>query len=609
MKNKKNILFIVLLLVLTVGSIFSQELTATVNKSVVEQYERFQLDFSFKANKQNGIEGFQAPELKNFRILTGPNQSTQMQIVNGAVSSSVTYSYILVCDQIGDYTIPPASVQFDGNVFKSKPVKVKVVKGDPSKKKKTNTGQLSTAELNKNVFILAQPDKRRVKKGEQVTVSYKLYTKMNISAPQITKLPTYKGFWAEELNVGNRLNLQLEMYKGERYRTALIKKIALFPTKSGDLTITPFELTIPVHVRRQKKRSGNDIFDDFFNDSFFGRSQTLEHVAKSNKIKVKVDPLPENGKPDSFIGAVGEFDLDAVLDKNKVKTNEAVSLRLTISGKGNIKLLDVPEVKLPAGFEKYDPKTSEKVNTGNVITGRKTVEYLIVPRIPGKKVIPPVEFSYFNTRTKKYVTLKSPEFIVDVEKGSGDFEPSISGFSKEDVKLLNEDIRFIKTSNFNLVKIKTDKLIPGWFWYMIFIPPLFLFGIVIVKRRQDKLSGDTELLKFKKAEKAARSRLKKARTALEKGNVSEFYTEVSLALSGYLEDKLSVSKSEFTVEKVIEILLARGVENSLCAKLKELMDKCEYARFAPGGDEANRELLEETVKLIVKIDSAVKGKK
>ncbi|MFA8343233.1 MAG: BatD family protein [Rhodothermaceae bacterium] len=608
MKNRKFILLVISLLIFSTGKIFSQQLNATVNKSIVEQYERFQIDFSFKANKQNGIEGFQAPELKNFRILTGPNQSTSMQIVNGAVSSNIIYSYIVVCDKIGNYTIGQASVKFDGTLYTSKPIKIKVVKGDPNKKKKSSSGQVSTAELNKNVFILAVPDKRRVSKGEQVTVSYKLYTKMNISTPQITKLPTYKGFWAEDLNVGNRLNFQLEMYKGERFRTALLKKIALFPTKSGELTVTPFELTVPVHVRRQKRKR-NDIFDDFFNDSFFGRSQTVEHVARSRTLKIKVDPLPEKGKPASFFGAVGEFNMDAVIDKNKVKTNEAVSLRLTISGKGNIKLLNVPEVKLPAGFEKYDPKTSEKINQGNTITGRKTAEYLIVPRIPGKKVVPPVEFSYYNTKTKKYVTLKSPEFIVEVEKGSGDYQPVGSGFSKEDVKLLNDDIRFIATSDFNLIKTKKNKLLPEWFWLMILVPPFILLGVVMVKRQKDKLSGNVELMKFKKAEKAARSRLKKARTALDSGNVTEFYTEVSLALSGYLEDKLAISKSEFTVEKVIEILLAKNVEKELCDKLKAIADKCEYARFAPGGDEANRELLEETVELIIKIDSAVKGKK
>jgi len=608
MKNKKFILIIISILILSTGKLFSQKLTATVNKSIIEQYERFQLDFSFKSNTQSGVEGFQPPSLTKFKILTGPNQSTSMQIINGAVTTSITYSYILVCDQIGDYSIGAASIKLAGTTYTSKPVKIKVIKGDPNKKKKTNSNKVSTAELNKNVFIRAIPDKRKVKKGEQVTVKYKFYTKLNISTPHISKLPTYKGFWAEELNVGNRLNFQMEMYKGQRYRVALLKKIALFPTKAGELVVTPFELTVPVHVRRQKRKS-NDIFDDFFNDSFFGRSQTIEHIARSGKVKIKVEPLPENGKPDSFFGAVGKFDMNAVIDKNKVKTNEAVSLRLTISGKGNIKLLNVPEVKLPAGFEKYDPKTSEKVNEGDIITGRKTVEYLIVPRIPGKKIIPPVEFSYFNTKTKKYVTLKSPEFIVDVEKGNSDYQPAGSGFSKEDVKLLNDDIRFLVTSDFNLVKTRKNKLLPEWFWFAILIPTFFLLTFVFVKRQKEKLTGNVELMKFKKAEKAARSRLKKARNALSNGNVTEFYGEVSLALTGYLEDKLVINKSEYTIEKVIEILTSKNVDRELCDKLKTITDKCEYARFAPGGEEANRELLEETVELIIKIDSAVKGKK
>ena len=292
------------------------------------------------------------------------------------------------------------------------------------------------------------------------------------------------------------------MYKNQRFRAAVIKKVALFPTKSGKLEVTPFELTIPVIVKR--KSSNRDIFDDFFNDSFFGRRETVEHIAKSNKVSIDVKDLPAANVPASFNGAVGNYKFSAGIDRNDVETNEAITLKLSINGRGNIKLLDLPEVQLPTGFEKYDPKTKENIIRKSTVSGNKTAEYLIVPRIAGEKVIPAIEFSYFNPSSKKYVTTRSPDFNINVKKGTSTVETAVSGYSKEDVKLLTEDIRFIKTSDFNFSERKDARIIQSWFWYSLVLPLIIFFGFIGIRKRQDKLSGNIRLRKYQKAEKISK---------------------------------------------------------------------------------------------------------
>ena len=464
---------IAILILFTSTGTLAQKFSATVDKTTVGQYDQFQVYFSFDGSDVNGLSNFRPPTFSGFRILSGPNQSSSMQIINGKVAGSITYSYILQPTNIGEYSIGSASVVYSGKTYNTDQLKIKVEKGTPQQQKESNGGY-TQQELAKNVFILAEANKSRVFLGDQITVTYKLYTKLNIASPQITKLPSYEGFWAEELGPLQNINFEIGMYKGERYRVAVIKQVALFPSKTGTLSVTPFELNIPVIVK--KKKTGNDIFDQFFNDSFFGRTETVNYQARSNTIKVEAESLPINA-PASFAGAVGNFTLKADLDKSNVVTNESITLRLTISGSGNIKLLKVPEPKLPAGLDKYEPKTIDNVNRGSVISGQKIVDYLIVPRSTGEKEISPVEFTYFNPSTRKYVTLKTQPFKISVRQGIGGNEAVSQSFSKEDVKLLSEDIRYIKTSDFKLEPRHDISLIKPWFWILIAF--LFLLSIQV----------------------------------------------------------------------------------------------------------------------------------
>lgn len=602
-----NILFILLF----TASMFAQSFNATVDKTTVGQNERFQVYFKMDGVNVNQVQNFRGPAFRNFIILGGPNQSSSLQIINGQMSGSISYSYIIQPKAVGTFTIGTAQLEYDGKQYQTIPIKIKVVKGTASSNtnRRSNSNTTTNNDIAKNVFIRAFADKRSAYKGEQITVTYKLYTRLNISSPQISKLPSYQGFWAEELATSNTINLRAEMYNGKRYSSAVIKKVALFPTKSGKLKITPFELTIPVHIRK-RRRTGNGFFDDFFNDSFFAQAETVNYKAKSNSVTINVRPLPEVGKPKSFSGAVGDFNISASIDKNKVKTNESVTLDVSVSGTGNIKLVDIPEIKLPSGFEKYEPKTSENISRQRVIRGTKKIEYLFVPRIPGKKTIPAIEFSYFNPEKGKYITKRTQPFKIDVAQGKSTETASAIGYSKEDIKLLSEDIRFIKTSNFGLERKSKLTTIPSWFWEAIFLPLFILIIAVGFKKRQDKLSGNVVLMRSRKAEKAAKLKLKSAKKALDAKNITEFYEELSNALFGYLEDKLILQKSEFSHERVLEELSNRNISAELVDKVKAVADKCEFARFAPKGEEEQtaHNLYDETVKLIVNLENSI-GKK
>lgn len=597
----------ILFLFIIVSVSYAQKFETTADRTTVGQNERFKVFFTFEGNSSN-VSGFKPPSFEGLRVLSGPNQSTSMQIINGQVSSSISFSYILTPTKLGEFTIGKASVNFNGNTYETNPLTIKVVQGSTSTQAQPDDDNISQEELGKNVFIVATADNKNVYQGEQVSVTYKLYSRLTIASIQISKLPTYNGFWQEEIPTSNKIDWEIEMYKGERYRTAVIKKAALFPTKTGELTVTPFALDLPIVVK--KKRKSNDFFDDFFNDSFFGRTETVDFTARSNSIKVTSKPLPQNNVPASFNGAVGDFKLTSEIDKKSLKANESLAIKYTVSGTGNIQLLDLPKLELPAGFEVYEPKSNLDINRNGKISGTKTFEYLVVPRVQGKKNIPSLEFTYFSPKKNRYITTKTPEYEIDVAKGDGTVT-SGSGFSKEDVKLLNEDIRYIKTSNFDLRSKKNNRLIPIWFWIGLIIPALALGLVLGIQKRNEKLSSNTQLLKYRKAEKLAKKRLKTAQSLISGDKSLEFYSEISQAMSGYLEDKLNIQKSDFTLDKAVNKLNEQNITEDLQVKVKELYEKCEFARFAPASQNisAEQSMYDETLNTIVKIESQLNSKK
>ncbi len=571
---------IIFFILITAGLVAAQTFQASVSNTKVGLNERLEVSFTFSGEDINSLKNFNAPDFNGFHVLSGPNQSTSMQIINGAVSASKTLSYILQPKNEGTFTISSASIDFKGNVLKTNSIKIEVVKGNVTPNRSGNESTISNEEIAENLFIRASADKNRVYQGEQVTVVYKLYTRLNIAAQMsVSKLPQYSGFWAEELETTSNISFTTEVVEGKQYRVGVLKRVALFPSQSGELSVTPFELTVPVQI--QKKRKSNNIFDDFFGDPF-GRGETIQVQAKSNTLKVNVKPLPEIDKPVSFNGAVGNFSLDVKLDKNETKSNEPVSLKVNIAGTGNIKLLGIGELKLPPGIEMYDPQTNEDIKRSGKVNGKKTLEYLLVPRAVGEKEIPPVEFSFFDPAKEKYVTLLSEPLTINVKDGEGG--ETFSTASKENIKMLGQDIRFIKTNSTSLSKNSRILFYQTGFWIAVVIPLLIAGGAISWKIRNDKLSGNLTKLRFVQAEKTAKLRLKKAKVLLDKGDDQNFYTEISLALFGYLEDKLEIPKSEFTLERAAEELEKRSLNSDVIEKMKSSIQKCEYARFAPKGN-------------------------
>ena len=451
-------------------SLFGQSFHANVNSTTVALNDKFEVSFTFEGQEANAIKNFLPPDLnKDFLILSGPNQSTSMQIINGAVSGSISYSYYIQSRNLGEYTIGSAKIVYKDQEYRSEPIKIKVVAGVPKTKQneQQTSANVSEKEISENLFIRAIVDKQRVFKGEQVTVNYKLYTRLDIAAQMsVSKLPSYQGFWAEELETSPNISFTTETIDGKQFKVGLIKKAALFPSQTGELSLTPFELKVPILIK--KKRGTGNIFDDFFDDPFFGRRETYEYTAKSNTVKITSIELPHTNIPLSFNGAVGEFSINAKIDKTQVKANEPIALKLEISGTGNMQLINIPEIKLPPGFEKYEPKVTEQINRSNKISGKKTIDYLLVPRIIGKTEISPIEFSYFIPSQKSYVTLKTDSFTIEVSKGDGTSD--FSGLSKEDIKVLGDDIRYIKTELGSVQKKRN----PSYFHMDFGLPLAFL---------------------------------------------------------------------------------------------------------------------------------------
>ncbi len=598
-----------LLTILSSLNVFGQSFNTTVNTTIVALNDKFQVSFTFEGQEVNSIKNFSPPDLnKDFLVLSGPNQSTSMQIVNGAVSASISYSYYLQPRNLGKYSIGAAKLQYRDQEFKSEPIKIEVVAGAPKPKQSEQTNDnVSEKEIAENLFIRTIVDKQRVYKGEQVTVTYKLYTRLDIAAQMsVSKLPSYQGFWVEELETSPNISFATEVINGKQFRVGVIKKAALFPSQTGELALTPFELKVPILVK--KKRGTGNIFDDFFDDPFFGRRETFDYTAKSNIVKVTSLELPMANIPPGFNGAVGEFNLNAKIDKPQVKANEPIALKLEISGTGNLQLINIPEVKLPTGFEKYEPKVSDQINRSNKISGKKTIDYLLIPRIAGKMEIAPITFSYFNPNSKSYVALNTNSFKIDVLKGDGSSD--FSNASQENIKVLGDDIRYIKTDIGSIEKMEKPILFSNSFWLAVGFPFIALLGLIAWKKRDDRISGNLQLRRYQQAQKIAKTRLKTAKSLMSENNHVAFYDEISKALFGYLEDKLHIPKSEFSLDSALQHLQKENVSQNILDSLKNCAEKCEYIRFAPkeNGIEAMNQIYNDSANAIIEIEKILSSK-
>ena len=570
------------------ASAFAQDatFTASVDRNSVALGEQFELTFSLNGSSAAG--NFQAPALTAFLVLSGPNQSTNMQFINGAVSSSIAYSYTLQPRAEGKFTIGPAILDYGGKQIRTNPVVIQVTKGAP--RQATRQGQQQQSEdedigkqIGDNLFLKVKVDKSRVYQGEQIVATYKIYTRVNVSSYNMSKVPALTGFWSEDLDVPKQIQLTTEVVNDKQYRVGILKKVALFAQRTGTLEIDPMEVDCSVQV--QARRRSNDFFNQFFNDPFFGGMTNVNHKVRNEPLKITVLPLPAANVPAGFNGAVGKLSMEAWLDKRQTRANEPVTLKVKISGRGNLKLLESPAVTVPPDIERYDPKITDNISRqGDVIAGSRTFDYLLIPRHAGEMKIPSIQFAYFDDEKKAYVSMPSPEFVLAVDKGSDIASTSVAGISKEDVKLLGEDIRFIKSGSVSLRR-RGESFVGSAVFFTLSLTPVVAFvGFVIFARKREKMLGDVVALRNRKARKIAQKRLTAAKRFLAEKKEEEFYNEISRALWGYVGDKLGIPPSELSLDSIRASLSTRGVEADAVAKLSAVFEQCEFARFAPSSD-------------------------
>ncbi|MCF8231398.1 MAG: BatD family protein [Bacteroidales bacterium] len=586
-------------------------------KTPVRVGERFRITFSINAEGEN----FMPPDFDNFKVLSGPNRSSRssIQIVNGKVSRSVNYEYYytLEATQKGTFEIGPATIEVEGETYKSNAAKVRVVPGNnqsqgSGRKSAPSSAapQASDSPDKEMAFLRAEVNKDNPYQGEEVIVTYKLYYRVDIADYGISQSPSYPGCWSQDLTNDNRQRGRYtETVDGKKYYVSDIFKEAIFPQRSGKIESKPMHFKMVARVKeRSQNRRRRDPFESFF-DNQFGYKR-VEKTLKSNPVTLDVKSLPENKKPASFSGAVGDFRFTSNLDKTKVKANDAINLTLKVKGDGNIKLIDPPEIDFPPDFEVYDPDVSTNVNasSSNGVSGSKTFEYTIIPRISGEFTIEPIKFSYYDLKSDRYVTKRSPAYTIDVTKTAakqGDiaYNPS----SQEEIQYLGKDIRFIYTKPYPL-KTAGEYFYGSKKFYLLLVIPLALFvAIVVLIRFNRKRRGNVVLQKERKATRIARKHLKQSKKLMQEKNADEFYEELADAVWGYISDKFHIPLAELSIDTVRERLEQKNISEEIVQQFIDTLEECEYARFAPG-DKDNRmeQLYHKAYKVIIQTEKQLK---
>ena len=596
---------ILLMMVMTTAFAVAQTLTASA-PSRVSVGEQFRL--SYTVNTQN-VSDFRAGNIPaEFEVLIGPNRSMQSsyQMINGhtSQSSSITYTYIVAATKGGSYTIPAAHVVVDGKKIASNALTIKVIGSTGSNSRPYNDDEgeevreMGSRISGSDLFIKVSANKKRVYEQEPILLTYKVYTLVQLSQLR-GDMPDLKSFYTQEVDLPQQKSFSLETVNGRPYRTCTWSQYVMFPQTTGKLHIPA--ITFEGVVIQQNRNV--DPFEAFFN----GGSGYVEVKKKIEApgIEIQVDPLPQ--RPATFSGGVGKFNISAQLDKTETKANDPITLRIIVSGTGNLKLIKQPVINLPKDFDKYEPKVTEQTKlTTAGIEGSKIYDVLIVPRHQGKYDIPPVEFTYFDTSTKRYETVKTETFHLDVAKGSG--ASAVSDFSGQDeLQELNKDIRFIKTGD-------ADQHLTGdyffgstAYWITIAALVLVFITLFVIFRQRAIDNANVTAMRGKKANKVATKRLKQAARLMTDNKPGEFYDEVLRALWGYVGDKLNIPVAQLSHDNISSKLAERGVHQSIIDKFIGALDECEFERYAPGDPKGNMsKVYDKAMLAIEKIEEVMK---
>jgi len=569
----------------------------------------FQLKYSVNASARD----LRAPDLQFFEILAGPfeEHSSSYQNINGKATSSVnlSYTFTLLPQKVGTFKIPGANIEVDGEKVYSNGLTIKVLPADKAQSQGQGGAGSSNAEQgtqrisNDNIFIRTSVSKTNVYEQEAILVTYKLYTLLDVAQFTDMKFPDFNGFLKQEIEQSKNAQLSYENYNGKNYGTVVLYQVLLFPQRTGEINIDKANFTAILRI--QNRAQVRSIFDDFF-DSYSNVKKNLTAPGA----RVVVNALPP-GKPASFTGAVGNFNLTSSISTTNLKANEAAIIKVVISGTGNMKLLQNPQIKFPDGFEVYDPKADNKFGTNaKGVSGTKTIEYMFIPQHSGVFNIPSAELSYFDLNDRTYKTLRTPAYHINVAKGTGGESPIVGNYTnKEDVTQLVKDIRYIYTGKIKQ-KSEENPLFGSMLFWMLYLIPFLLACILFVFfRKQIRENADISLVKTKKANKVAQKRLKLAQKFLSEGKKSQFYEEVMKAVWTYLSDKLSIPVVSLNKENIEAEMTNRGIDKDLTDEFTNILNTCEYASYAPNtGQQEMGNLYEVTIEAISKVEDYFKKK-
>ncbi len=574
----------------------------------------FQLTYTVNQRARD----LKAPEMADFEVLAGPYTSTSSStsFVNGKRTSTYTqtYTYTLLAQREGTFTIPPADIKVSGERYQSNGVRISVLPPDEQGTTSQERGARNQEQgarsqsasdgsiTSENLFIRTIVSKTRVHEQEAILLSYKLYF-AGVDVAQFTnntKIPEFTGFLKQDLEQGD-IQTELEHYNGRNYQTAVLYRTLLYPQHAGDIQIDPaaFEAVLRVQTRAQVR----SIFDDFF-----GTYTNVTKTLKAPGATIHVEALPK-GKPAGFAGGVGHFTLSSNISQTEMQANEAVTLRLTIQGTGNMKLLKTPTVDWPEGFEPYDPKVSNNFKaTAAGMSGSKTIEYLAIPRAAGEYTIPPITFAYYDTQEDAYKTLSTPEYTLQVQRGAGDEAgtPVVNNYvNKEDIKTLGTDIRYIYTGELAAAKPANPSapLVWQYAWAGYVLPLLIACLLFAVFHKRIKENADITRVRSKRANKVAQKRLKKAAQLMKTGDSEAFYTEIERALWTYLSDRLSVPTADLNKDNIASILRGKGVGEDIIAEVNRVLSDAEFARYAPAAAQSKEQLYTAATEIIDQLES------
>jgi hypothetical protein len=610
--NKQLIKAILFLVVVTssIIQVFAQDISFIANAPrVVRAGEQVHLEYSVNQD----VDEFTPPDFGEFRYLGGPStgSSTSIQYVNGKTTKTSSYSfsyYIQSPNTPGKYHLNPATAIYKKSQVQSNSLDIEVIgqSGNTATTSGANTSQnpqnQDDVASSDEVFVRLETDKKTAYVGEQIIAWVKLYSKVGISRiDDQFKGPNYVGFYKQDVAIPQLNSLDREKVGNDIYYTGVLRKVILYPQKNGDIVIEPFDVL--VEVQKQSKRQSRSIFDDFFGSSYERARVNLQ----SKPLRLNIKSLPGN-QPSDFSGAVGKFDIYASVNKTEAKTNDAITFKAKITGKGNIKLIEELKTNFPADFDAFEPVVKTSIDDGTYgTTGSKTFEFTIIPRHAGQFNISPFGFTYFDLASGTYKTLTTQAFQLIIAKGDVDSNTVVvSNLSKEDVKMLGVDIRYIETST--IIRRKNE-FIFGSLWFNLTYILITVAFIATLWIRWDRIrkSSDVARAKTKKAGKVAGKRLKSARKALKNGQQELFYDEIGKALLGYLSDKLNIPVSELTNERAKEELNDRLVDKLLIEKFFSLTELCEYTRFAPGTKESDMtHIMDEAEAIIDKFEENIR---